>query len=107
MSSEQAAGKHEKPMRVILPQLHHQIAEQLEEQHNIHPYDIQTKVIPVDAGYEVIVYFGDSFAHREAAYFSVEAIEKNGGELSGFIEKIGDTCKEVMIADYYKMMRPK
>ncbi|ALX47904.1 hypothetical protein [Lentibacillus amyloliquefaciens] len=106
MSSEQTRPAREKPMRVILPDLHHEITKQLEEQHNIHPYDIQTKVTESNSGYQVTIYFGDSFAHRESQHFSSEAIENKDPVLSEFVEKIGDTCKEVMIADYYKMMRP-
>jgi hypothetical protein len=94
-------------MRIILPKLYQAITNKLEEQHNIHPYDIQAKVQTDTSGYQVIVYFGDGFAHKESHYFSNEAIENMNHNVIEFIEKIGDACKEVMIADYFKMMRPK
>ncbi|QKY69154.1 hypothetical protein [Lentibacillus sp. CBA3610] len=106
MSFDETSSGREQPMRIILPNLYNEITKQLEEQHNIHPYDIQAKAVTEDSGYQVIIYFGDGFSHRKSKHFSSEAIEKMDTDESGFIEELGDACKEVMIADYFKMMRP-
>lgn len=107
MGSEQTSSKQEQPMRVILPDLYNEVTKNLEDHHNIHKYDIQAQAIKEASGYEAIIYFGDSYAHKKSQYFSNEAIKNTNHEIIEFIEKVGDACKEVMIADYFKMMRPK
>ncbi|TFJ93864.1 hypothetical protein [Lentibacillus salicampi] len=107
MSFEQTSSKPEHPMRIILPDLYNELTEKLDEHHNIHQYDIQARVLEDHSGFEAIIYFGDGFTHKESHYFSNEAIENSYDGLPEFTEKIGTACKEVMIADYYKMMRPK
>ncbi|WP_010530761.1 hypothetical protein [Lentibacillus jeotgali] len=107
MSSEQTSSKREQPMRVILPDLYKEITTNLEERHNIHKYDIQAHAAKTPSGYEAIIYFGDSYAHMESQYFSNQSIKNMNHEIMEFIERVGNACKEVMIADYFKMMRPK
>ncbi|GGJ85163.1 hypothetical protein GCM10007063_04630 [Lentibacillus kapialis] len=107
MNSEQISSKQEQPMRVVLPDLYKKITDKLEEDYNIHKYDIQAQAVQESSGYEAIIYFGDSYAHKNSQYFSNEAIKHKNPEIAEFIEKVGSACKEVMIADYFKMMRPK
>ncbi|MFD1360502.1 hypothetical protein [Lentibacillus salinarum] len=106
MNTEHTTTKREQPLRLVLPNLYQTITDILEKQHNIHPYDLQVKAIPESSGYTIIVYFGDSFNHQKYQTFSNEAIQSIDSEIVSFIEETGNACKEVMIADYFKMMRP-
>ncbi|WP_164668821.1 hypothetical protein [Virgibacillus doumboii] len=104
MESKQS-GK-EQPLRVVLPELYTFVTEGLEDLHNIHPYDIQLYGVEEETGYQLIFYFGEGYSHQESIFFSHSSIEKKDSEITDFVEKFGESCKEVMIADYFKMMKP-
>lgn len=98
--------ENERFLRVILPNLYNFLMEELEKHYNIHPYDIQAHAIKESEQYQLIFYFGDGFAHQKTKSFSNEAIEKMSTEITDFAKELGEACKEVMIADYFKMMKP-
>ncbi|MFD2760803.1 hypothetical protein [Lentibacillus juripiscarius] len=106
LHSEQASTGKERSLRVILPELYSFITTELEDRYNIHPYDIQANAVKEASGYKIILYYGDNYAHQKAQSFSVKSLQSFDTELTAFIEEVGESCKEVMIADYYRMMKP-
>lgn len=92
-------------LRVILPNLYNYMTAELESRFNLHPYDFQVSAMKEVGGYNIIIQFGDGFAHNHTEFFSYETIQKTDSEIDKVIEKIGESCKEVMIADYFKMMK--
>lgn len=103
---ESGVSGKEQSLRVILPELYNFVTDELERLHNIHPYDIQIYTIEETTGYQLIFYFGEGYSHQDSHSFSKNSIEKMDKEITDFIEIFGESCKEVMIADYFKMMKP-
>ncbi|WP_404452293.1 hypothetical protein LG329_18285 [Virgibacillus necropolis] len=104
MTSEEKTSKPERSIRAIAPELYANIISELENAH-IHPYDIQANAVKEDGGYKLIIRFGEDFAHTESEFFSFQSIERMDTDLTEFVKKIGEACKQVMIQDYYKMMK--
>ncbi|TMN23684.1 hypothetical protein FH966_12865 [Lentibacillus cibarius] len=106
MHPEQTASSKKRTLRIILPELYNFITTKLEELYNIHPYDIQVYAVKEASGYKLFLYYGDGYAHQKSQSFTDEALQNFDTELLEFIESVGESCKEVMIADYYRMMKP-
>ncbi|RYG71840.1 hypothetical protein EU245_12840 [Lentibacillus lipolyticus] len=104
--SEQAASSKGQSLRIILPELYSFITTKLEEHYNIHPYDIQVYAAKETSGYKLIFYYGDGYARQKTQSFTDKVLKNFDTELLEFIEAVGESCKEVMIADYYRMMKP-
>lgn len=104
MEPEDNVTQKEQPIRIIFPKLYKHIASELEEIH-IHPYDIQANIQGEGSSYRVILHYGDGFAHTESQLFTAAAIDQLNQELTAFIKETGETIKQVMIADYFKMMK--
>src|SRR5690625_1355945 len=100
-------GKNQtmRPLRIISPKLYTLIIGEFET-YNIHSYDLMIEGEKKDKGIQIRILFGEHFAHTETEFFSFESIEKMSDELIQFIKSAAETCKETMIADYFKMMAP-
>lgn len=97
-------SKKELPLRLVLPKLYEILSTELENLH-IHSYDYQANVIEENKGYEIILRYGDGFQKSESTFFTSEMIENGSKELLDFIKSAAQSCKTVMIADYFKMMK--
>ncbi|GAA0444652.1 hypothetical protein GCM10008983_22580 [Lentibacillus halophilus] len=106
MDSNQTASGNERSLRIILPELYHFITTELENRYNIHKYDIQANAIKEESGYKVILYYGDGFAHQMSRSLTNDVLHNKREALTEFLEEAGESCKEVMIADYFRMMKP-
>ncbi|MBY7142031.1 hypothetical protein KFZ56_02785 [Virgibacillus sp. NKC19-3] len=104
--SEDKQQQKRKFLRVLSPDLYRYITDKFEELHNIHAYDIQADAIKEETGLHLRLQFGDQFAHQEERFFTFDAIEERSTELEEFVKSTADKCQEVMIADYFKMMKP-
>jgi hypothetical protein len=94
----------EKMMRIVAPNLYNQIVTILEED-NIHPYDIEANVIEETSGFKVVIRFGEGFTQERSEVFSYKSIEDMDTEITEFIHSISEECKQVMVSDYFKMMK--
>ncbi|MFC3040630.1 hypothetical protein ACFOGI_10265 [Virgibacillus xinjiangensis] len=103
---EEITEKKAKFLRVLSPKLYRFLTSQLEEQFHIHSYDIQLEGIQEENGILVILQYGEGFTHVEEEVFSMDEIEQEGEDLQDFVQRTGEACREVMIADYYKMVKP-
>ncbi|WP_019378444.1 hypothetical protein [Virgibacillus halodenitrificans] len=95
----------QQPLRILMPELYQYIIEYLEEQHNIHSYDIQVFGMKQKVGLQLSFAFGEDYSHQEKKTFSLEQFHNKEKDIKPFIEEFGEKCKETMIADYYKMMK--
>ncbi|MCJ0931074.1 hypothetical protein [Virgibacillus halodenitrificans] len=95
----------QQPLRILLPELYQYIIEYLEEQHNIHSYDIQVFVMNQHDGYQLSFAFGEDYSHQEKITLTLKQIQNKEDNIKPFIKEFGEKCKETMIADYYKMMK--
>src|SRR5699024_7820567 len=97
---------HEKQrmLRAVSPDLFDEITSELEK-YNIHLNDIQANVIKKEDGLEVIVLFGENFNQPRSQFFTNESVEAQYDDIQRFAYDIAEVCKEVMIADYFKMMK--
>jgi len=80
--------------------------EKLEEEFHIQPYDIQMNAIKNEKGFEIIVTYGERFAHRSEQFMTFQSIKKRDEIVNKFIRKTGETCKQVLIDDYFRKMTP-
>ena len=92
-------------LRVIAPDIYQIITSELEKQ-NIHSYDVQINAIKKEQGLQIILLFGENFTHKKEQFFTHEAIKNFSDEIIAFAKETGESCKEVMISEYFKMMRP-
>ncbi|GAA0611349.1 hypothetical protein GCM10009001_30740 [Virgibacillus siamensis] len=92
-------------LRVLFPDLYQFVVNHLEETHNIHPYDVQAHALKDQNGYQLIFHFGEGYAHEESKFFTLDSIKNMDAEIKEFTKTVGEKCKEVMIADYFKMMK--
>ena len=95
----------EKPLRIISPHLYNTIVSELEI-YNIHSYDVLMNGNKGEEGIQITLQFGEDYAHQETKFFSFKEIEEVADDFIQFIKKVAETCKEAMIADYFKMMAP-
>lgn len=102
---KQLTKERPQSLRVVSPLLYQSILIELEKQ-NIHSYDVQIDAVKGNKGIHIILKYGESFTHQKEQSFTNHAIEKNSSEIAEFVKKAGETCKEVMINEYFKMMRP-
>jgi len=102
---ENEQSQQMKSLRLISPELYHQIITALQE-FNIHSYDILLKAVEKKAGIQVILYYGQHFAHHQTALFSPQAIKEQDDDLTAFINIVSDDCKKTMIDDYFNIMAP-
>lgn len=96
--------QREKLLQIVSPELNEYVSAKLEEKFNIHSFDITLKGIEKEGGIHVIFRYGDGFAHQMDHFFPYTAISAESVEIKEFTESAGETCKDVMISDYYKMM---
>ncbi|MFD1038999.1 hypothetical protein ACFQ3N_11450 [Virgibacillus byunsanensis] len=92
-------------LRLIYPNLYDYLMEQLTAE-NIHPFDIQAMGRKMDSKVEIQILFGEDFAQELTRTFSEENLVNINSDFVDFCEEVQETCKETLIADYYKMVKP-
>jgi hypothetical protein len=95
----------EHALRAAAPGLYTHLIAELEKCH-IHPYDIEPSVIEKESGLQLILRFGEGFMQSDTRDFTWEEIERQAESINEFFKEAGERCKKVLIADYYKMMKP-
>lgn len=97
-------SSHEKPLRVVLPKLYNYLVKELESFH-VHAYDIQANAVEKDSGYQIMIHYGEGFSQLESQFFFYKSINNLDESITEYIGTIGEKCKQVMVADYFKMMK--
>lgn len=95
-----------KPLEIIDSTLYRYIVEALYEKQNIHSYDVEVLATEEETGLTISLKYGENFTHAKEAFFEYEALNKLDDEFVKFIDEITDECKKVMVAEYFKMMKP-
>ncbi|QHS22470.1 hypothetical protein GWK91_05670 [Virgibacillus sp. MSP4-1] len=93
------------PLRTVSKPLYEELISELGKFH-IHSFDVQAKAIEKDDGMEIILHFGESFSQQLSKNFTSKQIENTGHEIKEFIRESAEKMKEIMIADYFKMIKP-
>ncbi|SET17288.1 hypothetical protein SAMN05216389_106161 [Oceanobacillus limi] len=103
------SSKHDAEIKSLLsisPKAYRFIVNELEANYHIHSYDIQASGIKKKDGIHIILRFGEQFTNKEERFFLNKQVESLGDELREFVESTGETCKQVLIDDYFKTMAP-
>lgn len=95
----------ERMLQIEFPELYQLAVENLQE-NNIHSYDVQLAVKEADTGFELILYFGEAYSHKKSEQFTRNEIESLAPSILEFIKNTAEKIKEVMVSDYFKMMKP-
>ncbi|SER64134.1 hypothetical protein SAMN04487944_107109 [Gracilibacillus ureilyticus] len=94
-----------KPLVSAYPRLYEQLLKSLEEE-NIHSFDIEAYATEKDGQAEIEIRFGDNFQHVIKEKFSLNNLTEKNQDYLAFCTKTGETCKETLIQDYFKMVKP-
>lgn len=92
-------------LRIIAPKLYEFITNELEKE-NIHSYDVQMKALQKEEGIHVFLWYGEKYNNQADAFFSHQVVEELGEEIEEFIKNVAESCKEIMLNEYFKMMKP-
>ena len=95
----------ERLLRFAAPELYNRMVEILSTYH-LHPYDVHATLLKNENGLDVIVRFTADFSQLVTANFSMEQATHPDEAVTGFFEEAAARCKALLIADYYKMMKP-
>lgn len=98
--------KKEIPLRFYNTDLYQILLNQLTHFH-IHPHDMEASVQRKESKYTVILRFGEEFSHEQTKDFIDEDFIHGKENIIEFFFISAKQCKEVMIGDYYQMMKPK
>ncbi|WP_164669518.1 hypothetical protein [Virgibacillus doumboii] len=94
-----------KLLRAVYPKLYDHLLEELMS-HNIHSYDVQITFEKAGSSVEIQVRFGERFTRELTRTFSEKNVHEIGDAFHDFCEEIKQACKETLIADYFKMVKP-
>ncbi|MFD2761753.1 hypothetical protein [Lentibacillus juripiscarius] len=97
--------QNSKLLRTMYPSAYQFLIEKLKE-HNIHSFDVQATAKKTGSAYEVCVRFGEGFGQEMTCRFAEKALREPDDDFAAFCEEIQKTCKETLIADYFKMVKP-
>lgn len=92
-------------LRTTHPAGYEQLLEELST-HNIHAFDVQATSSETENEVEVTVRFGEAFNQALTKVFSKGTVLEKNEAFTDFCKEVGDTCKETLIADYFKMVKP-
>ncbi|WP_186577039.1 hypothetical protein [Aquibacillus kalidii] len=93
-----------KLLRLTIPNAYKILIDELES-HHIHAYDIRALCYQASSTIDIEIQFGENFTHTMKESFEEKKLEKNP-DFINFCRKIGETCKETLIADYFRMVKP-
>lgn len=97
--------KHKQLLQTSYPKLYDHLIEAIKV-HNIHSYDVRATCQHVESEMEIQVNYGADFTLEHKRTFSDKEIAEIGDAFTEFCQEVGETCKETLIADYFKMMKP-
>lgn len=95
----------EKLLRYAAPELYTKMVEIFSTYH-LHPYDVHATSLKVENGYEVSLKFSTNFSQTITQHFTFNQVAEPDEEVTHFFERAADQCKSLLIADYYKMIKP-
>jgi hypothetical protein len=95
----------EKLLRFAEPELYKMMVE-IFSNFNIHSYDIHATVSKNKKGYDLTLRFSNSFAHSVNTTISHEQASNPDEDITRFFEQTAKKCKDQLISDYYKMIKP-
>lgn len=93
------------PLMMLSPYLYQQLTDILEKE-NIHSFDIEAYGLKLKDHLEVEVRFGEAYQKAMKETFPLAVLKEKNEEYLNFCKNIGETCKEIMIQDYFKMVKP-
>ncbi|GGE50397.1 hypothetical protein GCM10011391_31420 [Pullulanibacillus camelliae] len=96
---------NERSLRVISPSLYSILIDEFKKAH-IHPYDIELSAVKQSEGVLVIIRYGEQFLQSSTHLFKKNRTNKLADEDISYLEEIVAACKRMLMADYYKMMKP-
>ncbi|MEN1969420.1 hypothetical protein WMZ97_15260 [Lentibacillus sp. N15] len=104
MEKEDKNNSKERSLRIQFPKLYNHIAAKLEDYH-VHSYDVQINVKEEESYHCIVLHYGNGYSHHLSQVFTPKQMYEMDTEITDFVQKSVDTIKEVMVADYFKMMK--
>ncbi|MCH1624324.1 hypothetical protein [Fredinandcohnia quinoae] len=95
----------ERLLRFAAPALYQRMVETFSK-YNIHPYDIHGTMLKNETGYELKLRFSNDFSQSVSTQISVEQAKNPDEKITHFFEETADKCKNQLISDYFKMVKP-
>lgn len=95
-----------RPLEILDSTIYRYIIEALYEKQNIHSYDVEILATKEDTGLIITLKFGENFSHSKKGFFQYESLKELDEDFVKFIDEVTEECKKVMVAEYFKMMKP-
>lgn len=93
----------QQPLLIVSTYLYQELIHSLNKA-NIHSFDIQVYASEEKNKITIITYYGENFQHKLEKTFSSQVKKKVDQSYLEFCEKVGQSCKEALLKDYFKMM---
>jgi len=98
-------NKELQPLMMLSPFLYQELLGALEKE-NIHSFDIEAYGCKHSDEIEIEVSFGEGFQKVMKETFPLVILKEKNDKYLNFCTNIGETCKKIMIDDYFKMVKP-
>jgi hypothetical protein len=95
----------ERLLRFGAPELYNKMVETFSAYH-LHPHDVHATLVKSENGLAVTLNFTADFSQSLSANFSLEQAADPDEAVSRFFEGVAERCKGLLIADYYRMLKP-
>jgi len=99
------AQKRRRLLRIMYPNVYNYLIDKLKE-NNIHSFDVQMTARKIDSSVEIYVCFGERFTWEVTRTVSEKSLSEPDNTFKEFCEEIKEKCKETLVADYFKMVKP-
>ncbi|MEX1029483.1 MAG: hypothetical protein WDZ91_05480 [Paenibacillaceae bacterium] len=73
---------------------------------HLHPYDVKASVIAGEGGFLIVLRYGEGLAQSKQQFFDDEALAQLSEQITLFYKEAAELCKKMLIADYYKLIKP-
>jgi hypothetical protein len=95
----------EKLLRFAAPNLYKKMLDVFSS-HHIHFYDVHATVSETDDALQITLRFCTDFSETFTQEFNRETAAEPDDLVTEFFEEAAQKCKGLLVADYYKMMKP-
>lgn len=103
---ESTSNDRVKSLSLVAPELNAALLAELGALH-LHPYDIQAGIAMEKSGVRLTLRYGEELAYcSERLFDGMDIPIPTDQAVKDFFREAADNCKKVLMAEYYKWMKP-
>jgi hypothetical protein len=104
-SNNVECAKKERPLNLIAPNCYSLLLKELEAFH-LHSYDMKAEGSADEKDLTIVLRFGEELGLVRRQQFSRDKLERPDHAVSEFFRDTAEVCKQTLITDYFKMIKP-